>query len=144
MTRILLMFGCSAGKNAPEASALHRLLRYPSQEQLAVRAAGQLHVVITGGAYTSLPLTIPNNTRITVGHAVAYWAAAHACGDHRWLIHVAAGCGPRCTRIMSTARPGCCGGSVSERRQRALSACMLHVPKDVMRLVSTDLMRRFR
>ena len=31
-----------------------------------MRAAGQLHVVIAGGAYTSLPLSIPNNTRITV------------------------------------------------------------------------------
>jgi hypothetical protein len=33
-----------------------------------VRAAGQLHVVIAGGAYTSLPLSIPNNTRVTVTH----------------------------------------------------------------------------
>lgn len=35
-----------------------------------MRAAGQLHVVIAGGAYTSLPLSIPNNTRITVSDQV--------------------------------------------------------------------------
>jgi hypothetical protein len=44
-----------------------------------VRAAGQLHVVISGGAYTSLPLSIPNNTRITVGDQSAGCRFQAAC-----------------------------------------------------------------
>jgi hypothetical protein len=42
-----------------------------------VRATGQLHVVIAGGAYTSLPLSIPNNTRITVTQSSHDHAPAH-------------------------------------------------------------------
>lgn len=53
----------------------HRHFFRLAQEQLAVRAAGQLHVVISGGAYTSLPLSIPNNTRITVNISSSYIAA---------------------------------------------------------------------
>ena len=59
------------------AATLNVVTRLATQEQLAVRAAGQLHVVVAGGAYTSLPLSIPNSTRITVIRSLHDHALAH-------------------------------------------------------------------
>jgi hypothetical protein len=65
------------GRLVKKVESLSGVMSLDTQEQLAVRAAGQLHVVIAGGAYTSLPLSIPNNTRITVSHLLHDRAPAH-------------------------------------------------------------------
>ena len=51
----------------PDPFALHKLLRFPQHgASLGTAQPGPLHVVITGGAYVSIPLTIPDNAHITV------------------------------------------------------------------------------
>ncbi len=51
----------------PDPFALHKLLRFPQHgASLAAAQPSPLHIVITGGAYVSIPLTIPDNTHITV------------------------------------------------------------------------------
>ena len=52
----------------PDPFALHKLLRFPQHgASLGTAQPGPVHVVITGGAYVSIPLTIPDNAHITVG-----------------------------------------------------------------------------
>ena len=51
----------------PDPFALHKLLRFPQHgASLAATQPSPLHIIITGGAYVSIPLTIPDNTHITV------------------------------------------------------------------------------
>lgn len=51
---------------AADASALHRVLRYPTAKQLAARQSQPFRVVIKGGSYSSIPVGLPNNTHLTV------------------------------------------------------------------------------
>ena len=62
------MWTCRPTAGDPDPFALHKLLRFPQHgASLGTAQPGPLHVVITGGAYVSIPLTIPDNAHITVG-----------------------------------------------------------------------------
>jgi len=71
----------------PDPFALHKLLRFPQHgASLAAAQPSPLHVVITGGAYVSIPLTIPDNTHITVGwHRVTLNKSWPSAGCRAWM-----------------------------------------------------------
>jgi hypothetical protein len=65
----------------PDPFALHKLLRFPQHgASLGTAQPGPLHVVITGGAYVSIPLTIPDNAHITVCQA----QSRISCWHRKW------------------------------------------------------------
>ena len=58
--------GCRAAPEPPDAFALHKLLRFPTSDGVGAAQDSPLRVIIRGGVYTSIPLTIPDNTHLTV------------------------------------------------------------------------------
>lgn len=56
---------------SPDAFALHQLLRVQTLKGMRADPAVALHVIIRGGAYTSIPLTIPDNMHLTIEKGAA-------------------------------------------------------------------------